>query len=674
MKLANASEPALESRYYGAKTLVFSKREGYLPAHFASDIWDAGSVARRPNQYSYQTKISFESLASQYNRLTAKELAIQRLSDGDWALRDDLAVRTVRSDIRDLRMLFDFFAIEDGSLSNLTQADLDRYIAVLASTRAPRALVNTVSSVISLWRCSPKFTLGGLSFEPWRGLSSHQVAGYVASGLNSTRRIPENVLTPYLRAAIFYIEVAGVDIIAATKERKLIESGQYATPKCGTEKQRLIDWIDKRRYEGRGIPSLGAHDAALKKFTDKRANFHLISQMACISSSHLSSRYKHLVEDAVEELGFEEGGFDTEISINPATQKPWRDRFSPRSLNFEIIRLYVACYIIIAFLSGMRDSEVQGVKRGCIRRDRSSDGLVIRYKLTARVWKNEADTGTSAEWVVHELVAKAIETLEALGKYDDLFLRDFARKNGPTSFCEAIHPWLNLFSTHASTLGFDIPRIGGENWVFNAMQFRRTLASYIARQPFGVVAGMIQYKHLSVAIFEGYAGTSESGFRGEVEEEEALMKLEDVLSCYESHKKGEVFGGPGGSHLHSDLQKIQNQAEDFPGMIVDQKRLRAMLKNLAERLHVSALNDCYFNEATAVCLQKGKAKGTTPKINMCEPSRCSNSVIRIDHLPAWKLQEQEALKFRKLPISSLQKELIDSRLQEIKGAVETARR
>ena len=58
-----------------------------------------------------------------------------------------------------------------------------------------------------------------------------------------------------------------------------------------------------------------------------------------------------------------------------------------------------------------------------------------------------------------------------------------------------------------------IPLVDGRIWSFNTRQFRRTLAWYIANRPFGVVAGKIQYKHASVAMFDGYAGSSASGFR-----------------------------------------------------------------------------------------------------------------------------------------------------------------
>ena len=49
--------------------------------------------------------------------------------------------------------------------------------------------------------------------------------------------------------------------------------------------------------------------------------------------------------------------------------------------------------------------------------------------------------------------------------------------------------------------------------MLNTSQFRRTLAWFIARQLGGSIAGAIQYRHHSIQMFEGYAGTSDSGFQ-----------------------------------------------------------------------------------------------------------------------------------------------------------------
>ncbi|MER9134031.1 hypothetical protein [Mesorhizobium sp. M0768] len=69
-------------------------------------------------------------------------------------------------------------------------------------------------------------------------------------------------------------------------------------------------------------------------------------------------------------------------------------------------------------------------------------------------------------------------------------------------------PTLNLFRDSLDARSGDtpaIPRIADEPWKFTTRQLRRTVAWYIANRPFGTVADKIQYKHASIAIFEGYA-------------------------------------------------------------------------------------------------------------------------------------------------------------------------
>ncbi|WP_236776243.1 hypothetical protein [Agrobacterium tumefaciens] len=44
---------------------------------------------------------------------------------------------------------------------------------------------------------------------------------------------------------------------------------------------------------------------------------------------------------------------------------------------------------------------------------------------------------------------------------------------------------------------------------------------------------MIQYKHDSVATFEGYAGSSRSGFLAEIETERRLGQMDDILAYFD---------------------------------------------------------------------------------------------------------------------------------------------
>src|SRR5437899_13011379 len=68
------------------------------------------------------------------------------------------------------------------------------------------------------------------------------------------------------------------------------------------------------------------------------------------------------------------------------------------------------------------------------------------------------------------------------------------------------------------------------------------LAWYIARRPGRATAGAIQYRHLGGEMCEGYAGTSESGFRAEVEAEQALARGEHLLAMTTDHEHPTLAG------------------------------------------------------------------------------------------------------------------------------------
>ncbi len=115
-------------------------------------------------------------------------------------------------------------------------------------------------------------------------------------------------------------------------------------------------------------------------------------------------------------------------------------------------------------------------------------------------------------------------------------------------------------------------------WRFTPRQFRRTLAWQIARQPFGLVAGARQYQQVSVAVFAGYAGTSESGFRAEVEKERAEAQLDDIIERYEDDLQGRAFTGGAAARLKADFARIRAELGDFPGRRADRARVREMLR------------------------------------------------------------------------------------------------
>jgi len=160
--------------------------------------------------------------------------------------------------------------------------------------------------------------------------------------------------------------------------------------------------------------------------------------------------------------------------------------------------------------------------------------------VTSRAFKGEnTPAGVEATWVVGAPVADAIRVLEQLQPdgQDWLFAplvtghHHNRRRDGRTHNNEVLSikatiedisgliAWINRYCAERN-LPDRVPDIHGQPARVTTAQFRRTLAWFIARRPGGSIAGAIAYRHHSVHMFEGYAGTSASGFRAEVEAEQ----------------------------------------------------------------------------------------------------------------------------------------------------------
>src|SRR3546814_18340079 len=64
--------------------------------------------------------------------------------------------------------------------------------------------------------------------------------------------------------------------------------------------------------------------------------------------------------------------------------------------------LQAAAYVVCAYLTGMRDCEVQAMRRGCLSIARSEDGLVERRRVRSTLYKGRSSIGESARWVRSE--------------------------------------------------------------------------------------------------------------------------------------------------------------------------------------------------------------------------------------------------------------------------------
>ncbi|WP_371095155.1 hypothetical protein [Streptomyces sanglieri] len=610
---------------------------------FAEDVWHMAAAYHLPNHHIGQSTIVFTTIEDPLWRLTAKEYAYSRLTKITEGCKRLPSVVTVCREFRELRRLFGFLADRCPRLRLRDLTDdtvLDAYLhhRVDAGNFKPENHVQERGRVkwflTLLFRTRESLTFDRLVRLPWDGRTSQDVAGRRPSE-NTTQRIPPQVLAPYLRGALFYVRVASKDVLAALAEQEHIRL-PIGKPTNSTQ-ARLEAFIEQRRGEGRGMPARPA-DINLPRDhctdSDGGVNRKLVAQLARISYASVDRPANvELLRQAAAELGLEEGGMDTEISIDEETGRPWRPRFHSKSLLNEVRTLLAACYVVTVYLSGMRDSEAQSLKPGCHFTEPSADGVIERHKVRGTVFKGRQPTGDEDSWVVIEPVAEAVTVLESLTDCDQLFYRHGFR-HSKDGIASTINDLLNVFADRlAEARPHDpIPLVDGKKWRFTTRQFRRTVAWHIGHQPFGVVAGKIQYKHVKVAMFEGYAGSSVSGFRNEVESEQQLARLEHFLDQYEDFKDG-VRMPP---RLTAEFTRIRDELGDFPGRTVDAARLRAMLANPARAYYPGVLNDCYFEASTALCLLRRPAAGpdTKPVMNHCQPAKCPNSCVLPQHRPA----------------------------------------
>ncbi|MFB7467688.1 hypothetical protein ACFCZ1_30055 [Streptomyces sp. NPDC056224] len=461
--------------------------------------------------------------------------------------------------------------------------------------------------------------------------------------------------------AVFYVQVASRDLLAARDDlARLVEAkktepvpapfGRDGSP----SRDKIKQFIAQRRAEGRGLPALPLRHlhtvpgATVINGVVQAPNLAMIGHLSGARSiQHLGP----LLMEAGNELGWEQGGQPTPRAPWPATGQPWRDELSPTSVNMEIVHLRVACWIVIAYLSGMRDMEVRELGRDCAFTEIGADGRT-RYKIRGRVYKNRKISGDEVDWVVLDIVHEAVEVLKLIN--DDpthLFgyrqRTDYALLSNMPRLLKKFRDHLNtLFSTSegpcvpvlaAETLDLEMETdpVGDEGdsdpeeplaWAFDTRQFRRTLSWHIAHQPFGVVAGTRQYKHASHEIFEGYAGTSPSGFADEVAADKAVALLDYVEDLYHDWNEGGHSAGGAVKRVEAEFDRIRGELGDLPGAVASPERLRTMLRHLTRTLHPGALNDCFHHAETAVCGKRAKSvRQPLPMLNMCtRPSSLSS--------------------------------------------------
>jgi hypothetical protein len=505
------------------------------------------------------------------------------------------------------------------TLGGLTPADLEdfhRHLTAALRTRGMRAHYRASARLLWHYRA----TLSDpLPFDPG-GIHGWGEPNHSARGENRTARIDETVIGPLITWALRFTDDFAPDILAAAAEGFQLHAARLAAPGRRLRAGVLEELLASYEREHRSLPGYGGKPNAT----------FLARKLGCYPST---LRRSPLLTTAAARTGVDTG---TYLDTRPGyllDGRPWLERiaYSTRghdSLGTLARMLQTACYILIAYLTGMRDSEIKHLTRGCVTTERDSAGTAYRWKITGLAFKGEATTcGVRATWVAGHPAARAVAVLEQLQPVGQMLL--FARlpyREGtrPGSSAAVLTTaatqqaladftaWANGYCAAAGRAG-TIP-IPGTGEPLTTRQFRRTLAWHIARRPGGAIAGALQYRHHAIQMFESYAGTSASGFRAEVEAEQAIARGEHLLAMTDQHQHH--LTGPAAAEAAARLSAFAGQ------VTTDSRRIARLMDSHDPAIYPGEYVTCIYSHPKALC-----AHGDGPDLGTCQPLRCRNAAF-----------------------------------------------
>jgi hypothetical protein len=273
---------------------------------------------------------------------------------------------------------------------------------------------------------------------------------------------------------------------------------------------------------------------------------------------------------------------------------------------------------------------IKHLTRGCASCERDSTGTAYRWKITGLVFKGETTTrGVPATWVAGHPAARAVTVLEQLQAPGQplLFARlPYREGTRPGSSAAVLTTaatqqaladftsWVNGYCARTGRAD-TIPAAGGP---LTTQQFRRTLAWHIARRPGGVIAGALQYRHHAIQMFESYAGTSASGFRAEVEAEQAIARGEHLLAMTDQHQH-QQFTGLAAAEAVARLSAFTG----FAGQVTtDPRRIARLMASHDPAIYPGEYVTCIYSHPRALCSHEDR-----PDLGACQPLRCRNAAF-----------------------------------------------
>jgi integrase len=644
-------------------------------SRFGDTIWRLSPAIFHAHRR--ELHLNFARVPKQF-RLAAKELFYALLAGEPPAGHLQLKVATIHGHFSTV-LAFLAWADQRGvaSLSALTAEDLAAYQEHLVMRRGMTADRRRKHrhAVRLFWIYRAQLAADQLVLDPDQ-LEEWDESTQTGRRENRIQRIPEVVMGPLLGWALRWVDDLAEDVLRANHEWMHLHANtgpnrtRRGVAPARDVRPQLQALLARYRSERRPLPS------GRKGWVNQA---QVARELDCSPAALNAPSLVAMINAAISDVGFAKGTWLRAEIRGRINDQSWRDAIGYAELPQLARQLHTACYIVIAYLSGMRESEVKHLRRGCLATHRDNTGRAYRHTVTSQAFKGErTPKGVKATWVVGEPVRRAVGVLERLQPPDQDLLfahlpcspsfrrRQADRTKSSTQTCRDLAAFVDWINAYCDTYGLPdrIPLVCGQRWQLTSRQFRRTLAWFIARRPGGVIAGAIAYRHQSVQLFEGYAGTSASGFRAEVEAEEALERGERLLAMVEGHEH-QHLGGPAAQEAEARLEKFGQQAGFAGTVVTDERRLQVIMRRHDPNIYLGRFVTCIHNRDRALC-RRPDDDGQGPVLPQCKPLACRNVALTPANLAAWRehlTQLDQALAFADVLAPYLRHRLTEQRDQ-----------
>lgn len=542
--------------------------------------------------------------------------------------------------------------------------------------RAPATVATYLSMLALLHHYRPALTGGGLTADPRRAHAFR----YAVPDRVSTPTIPPQVWFPLLRAAWAYVHTFGPDVLRARERYTTLRAA--AVPKVEGAQSRFEAWLADPTSRIPIHPPPPVHDHGQHPRPNWTAlalqlGVHPDRSMTSMFGSGCTAASRRRREAVLAAIG---AGTPTQVGYlanlthvtrADATIGDWHPGLDGLAIRHETFYLRTACFVLVAALSMMRDSEIHEI---------SKDALIEHYgypAVTATQHKHDPRRPTKAWWITAP-VAEAITMAAQLSPHPHRVFAPIAAKES----AEALHSGATIdsFIRHVNATrnqtGLDeIP-----DGRVRPHMFRRTMAMLTDQFAGSEIALGIQLKHVATralanASTQGYAAGDPS-WADHFDTAADAARFRRIEDLYRTHQAGGSIGyGPAAERMAQTFDRVQDTVAARGG---DATVERALLRSQRISIRFGSLNHCAFDEANpagALCLDNTTVPDghRGPLHERCRPDRCANSIIAPEHLPVWNSEKHTLLRLLDTPgLAPARSAALHRELASVEAVLDTA--